>query len=139
MAIATFDTLKFANTLKSFRSRRSAALPRAENPNGMPDTQAEAQTTAIADVIQLNFKDLVTKDDLGMELKALEDRLVQKIDNVGLQLRNENSQATTGLRAELQQSVSALRDEINRLRWMIGVGFALGLAILGMVGRLLLR
>jgi hypothetical protein len=32
MAIATFDTLKFANTPKSFRSRRSAALPRAENP-----------------------------------------------------------------------------------------------------------
>jgi G3E family GTPase len=118
MAIATFDTLKFANTLKSFRSRRSAALPRAENPNRMPDKQAQA--TAFADVIQLNVKDLVTKD----ELTATEDRLVQKMDAYSLQTRSE---------------ITAIGGDINRLRWMIGVGFALGLAILGMVGRLLLR
>lgn len=43
MAVATFDTLKFANTLKAA---------------GVPDKQAEAQAVAFAEVIQANFKEL---------------------------------------------------------------------------------
>jgi 2-phosphoglycerate kinase len=70
MAVATFDTLKFANTLKAA---------------GVPDKQAEAQAMAFAEVIQLNLKDLVTKDDLSQA----EQRLSAKIDTLEARLRGE--------------------------------------------------
>lgn len=50
MATLTFDTLKFANKLK-----------------------------ALAEVIELNLQDLVTKDDLAASLKDLEQRLIIKL------------------------------------------------------------
>jgi hypothetical protein len=74
MAVATFDTLKFANTLKAA---------------GVPDKQAEAQAAAFAEVIQLNLEKLVTKDDLSRELKDVEQRLGGKIDTLAAQLRGE--------------------------------------------------
>lgn len=64
MSTITFDTLKFANTLKAA---------------GVPDKQAEAQAQAMADVLEVNIKDLVTKDDLQKELLLLEQRLVIKL------------------------------------------------------------
>src|SRR5687768_10335893 len=92
MAVATFDTLKFANTLKAA---------------GVPDKQAEAQAAAFAEVIQLNFKELATKDDLQTatdtirhEVKEAEQRLNSRIDLV--------------------------KADIALLRWMIGVvGFGI--------------
>ena len=65
MAIATFDTLKFANSLKAA---------------GVPAPQAEAEAAAIAEAMQVNLKDLPTKDELKAELKALEDRLNSRFD-----------------------------------------------------------
>lgn len=67
MAVATFDTLKFANTLKSA---------------GVPDKQAEAQAMAFAEIIHVNMKDLATKDDLNQlktELTAKIDTSVAKV------------------------------------------------------------
>ena len=64
MATRTFDTLKFANKLKAA---------------GLPPDQAEAQAEALAEVIELNIQDLVTKDDLTMSLKDLEQRLIIKL------------------------------------------------------------
>ena len=61
MTVATFDTLKYANTLKAA---------------GVPDKQAEAQASILADALSVNLKDLVTKDDL----RAAEQRLDAKID-----------------------------------------------------------
>lgn len=83
MAVATFDTLKFANTLKAA---------------GMPPQQAEAQAVAFAEIIQLNLKDLVTKDDL--------DRAVD-------QLRSELTQVSKSGKADLDQAVRELRHEIK--------------------------
>lgn len=81
MAVATFDTLKFANTLKAA---------------GVPDKQAEAQAAAFAEVIQINLKDLVAKDDLAREaadtrkeVHDVEQRLTAKIDTLAAQLRGE--------------------------------------------------
>jgi hypothetical protein len=54
MAIATFDTMKFANTLKAA---------------GVPHGQAEAQAVAFAEVMQGNFKELATKNDLEVVKK----------------------------------------------------------------------
>ena len=64
MATLTFDTLKFANKLKAA---------------GLPPDQAEAQAEALAEVIELNIQDLVTKDDLTASLKDLEQRLIIKL------------------------------------------------------------
>lgn len=101
MAVATFDTLKFANTLKAA---------------GVPPQHAEAEAHALAEALQVNFKELVTKDDLKQEIRELEQRLNAKIDLLALQHKSE----------------------MQVLRWMFGVGTTLILAILGIVLRLLL-
>ena len=56
MATITFDTLKFANTLKEA---------------GVPSAQAEAEATALSEVLEINLKDLATKDDLHREIESL--------------------------------------------------------------------
>ena len=56
MTIATFDTLKYANTLKAA---------------GVPDKQAEAHAAFFADALAVNLKDLVTKDDLKQAIDLL--------------------------------------------------------------------
>jgi hypothetical protein len=61
MTLTTFDTLKYANTLKAA---------------GVPEKQAEAEASALADALAVNLKDLVTKDDL----RSTEQRLDAKID-----------------------------------------------------------
>jgi hypothetical protein len=71
MVAVTFDTLKFANTLKAA---------------GVPDKQAEAEAEALSEVLEVNFKDLVTKTDLSREVELLrrdmremEQRLIIKL------------------------------------------------------------
>ena len=56
MATITFDTLKFANTLKDA---------------GVPPAQAEAEAVALSEVLEVNLKELVTKDDLKHEVELL--------------------------------------------------------------------
>ena len=60
MATIAFDTLKYSKRLKDA---------------GVPYKQAEAEAEALAEVLEVNLKDLATKEDL----KALEDRLGDKI------------------------------------------------------------
>jgi gas vesicle protein len=93
MAVATFDTLKFANTLKAA---------------GVPDKQAEAQAVAFAEVIQINFKDLVTKDDLAAATKELKQDIADT--------RKEAKQDTADLRKETKQEFADVRKEIGDLR-----------------------
>ena len=63
MTTLTFDTLKYTNTLKLA---------------GVPPAQAEA--TALSEVIEINLKELVTKDDLHREMRDLEQRIIIKPD-----------------------------------------------------------
>lgn len=49
MTAITFDTLKYANTLKAA---------------GVPLAQAEAEAVALSEVLEVNLKDLITKEDL---------------------------------------------------------------------------
>ena len=65
MSAITFDTLKFANTLKQA---------------GVPDKQAEAEARAVADAI--GEVDVATKrdiEDLKREMQAMELRLTVKL------------------------------------------------------------
>ena len=54
MAAITFDTLKFANKLKSA---------------GVPDKQAEAEAEALSEALEVNLKELVTKEYLDAKLQ----------------------------------------------------------------------
>jgi hypothetical protein len=54
MSTITFDTLKYANTLKA---------------GGVPPAQAEAEAMALSGVLEVNFKELVTKQDLEIALE----------------------------------------------------------------------
>jgi len=91
MAVATFDTLKFANTLKAA---------------GVPDKQAEAQAVAFAEVIQINFRDLATKEDVAL-IRA-------DIDRVAKELRAEIDRIAKELRAEIGRVGGAGKDDLDR-------------------------
>lgn len=98
MAVATFDTLKFANTLKEA---------------GVPPQQAEAQARAFAEVIQLNLKELVTKDDLALAAKDLK----QEIKDAE---QRTTARADAGT-AELKVQIAQVKGELVLVRWMLGV------------------
>ena len=68
MATITFDTLKFSNTLKE-----AGVLP----------AQAEAEARALSEVLEVNLKELVTKDDLKHELALVR----RDIDDVRRDMR----------------------------------------------------
>jgi polyhydroxyalkanoate synthesis regulator phasin len=125
MVVATFDTLKFANTLKA---------------SGVPEKQAEAQAVAFAEVMQVNFKELVTKEDLN----ATRDELKQKINDLRVSVKQEIGDVEQRLNAKIDNAVSDLKVQIAQvkgeqilLRWMMGATFASGLAALGLLVRVL--
>ena len=136
MSVATFDTLKFANTLKA---------------SGVPEKQAEAQAIAFAEVIQVNFKELVTKDDLDRGFKSASDDLDRAIkagsDNLAAavkELRQEINDVEQRMTVKLDNALSDIKVQFAQvkgeqvlLRWMMGATFASGLAGLGLLARLL--
>jgi hypothetical protein len=64
MATITFDTLKFANRLKSA---------------GVSSAHAEAEAEALAEVFDLAGRDLVTKEYFDTQLTQLEQRMTIKL------------------------------------------------------------
>ncbi|PZN70536.1 MAG: hypothetical protein DM484_28325 [Candidatus Methylumidiphilus alinenensis] len=56
MATIAFDTLKYAKRLKDA---------------GIPEKQAEAEAEALAEALEVNLKELATKDDLTREAALL--------------------------------------------------------------------
>jgi len=67
MVAITFDALKYANRLKAA---------------GAESRIAEAEAEALAEVFELNLKEVATREDL----KQMEDRLNEKMDARFLQL-----------------------------------------------------
>ena len=66
-----FDTLKFANTLKDA---------------GGPSAQAEAEATALSEVLEVNLKELVTKEDLHREIDTLRREMLTGFSQVDFRL-----------------------------------------------------
>jgi hypothetical protein len=64
MTTIAFDTLKFANTLKA-----AGVLP----------AQAEAEAAALAEVLEVNLKELATKADLMRETELIRRELDYKL------------------------------------------------------------
>ncbi len=64
MTTITFDILKYTYTLKAA---------------GVPPAQAKAEAVALSEVLEVNLKELVTKDDLHREMRDLEQRVIIKL------------------------------------------------------------
>jgi hypothetical protein len=136
MAVATFDTLKFANTLKAA---------------GVPERQAEAQASAFAEVIQLNLKDLVTKADLehavaevsreigevkaelSREIGTLGTDLTREITNLGIELNREIKDSQQQMTSKMDTWMARAQGEITLMRWIMGV---VVLGVIGLIARL---
>jgi hypothetical protein len=67
MASFTFDTLKFANKLKAA---------------GVPAEHAEAEAAALSEVLEVNLKELATKEDLKNGLRDLEMKLDTRLEKL---------------------------------------------------------
>ena len=101
MAVATFDTLKFADTLKA---------------GGVPPSQAEAQARAMGDVIQVNLRDLVTKDDLERAVSGLKRDLSDEIASE----TNKLSLKLAELNTKIEVTAAKNASDNYLTRWMLG-------------------
>ncbi len=108
MAVTTFDTLKFANALKAA---------------GVPDKQAEAEATVLSEFMQINIKELATKQDLEQLGKDLRQEIAQQ----GKDLRSEIAQSQfklsqdiLSLDAKFEKNNAQIRGEQVLVRWMLG-------------------
>jgi hypothetical protein len=113
MATVTFDTLKFANQLKTA---------------GVPSVQAEAEAKALSEVFESNLSELVTKEDLHHEMGNLEIGLRHKIKELETGLRHEIKELETGLRHEMKERelridtrFEKVHGEILLMKWMLGL------------------
>lgn len=120
MPVATFDTLKFALALKAA---------------GVPEKQAEAEATVLAEALQVNLKELATKEDLAAtraELKQDGDTFRKELKRDLEDFRKEWKQdlreleQRTNARFDVMEAQSnALRAELKGdmllLKWMLGV------------------
>ena len=108
MSILTFDTLKFANRLKTA---------------GVPAVQAEAEADALSEVLETNLSELATKEDLRHEIGDLRKDMDARFAGVDAKLEKTES--------VLRQEMSSLKFEL--LKWMIGVAIAQAGLLIGIL------
>ncbi len=134
MAVAPFDTLKFANTLKAA---------------GVPDKQAEAEAAAFAEVLQINLKELATKEDLALlgkdlrreisdvrrEIGDARDELKREIGDVRDELKREIGDVRADTKSQFDTFRAKMNGDFALLRWMLGAVLA---ALIGILIRLFL-
>ncbi len=119
MAVATFDTLKFANSLKAA---------------GVPDKQAEAEAAAISEALAANFKDLATKDDLLQLRTELKNELLQVRTELKNDIRETEQRLNAkidGVSARIDSSTAKIQGEMTLMKYMFGICITL---LLGLVG-----
>ena len=108
MAAIAFDTLKYSKRLKDA---------------GVSDKQAEAEAEALAEALEVNLKDLPTKDDLTREtgllrrdLKELETSLKRDIKELEGSQKRDLKELETSLKHDLTESESRLKHENELMR-----------------------
>jgi len=123
MSTLTFDTLKFANQLKTA---------------GVPASHAEAEAKALSEVFEANWSELSTKADLREVETNLRYEIKQDIADLrkDMDARFAGVDARfAGVDAKLEKTESALRQEMSDmkfelLKWLIGLAVAqVGLVI----------
>jgi len=103
MAVASFDTLKFARQLKQA---------------GVPPEQAEAQADAMADALHTGIQDLATKADVKDIQKEIEG-VRQKVELLKQELTSEIKIARQELRSEIQTLKAESESHVQALRFEI--------------------
>jgi len=86
MTTITFATLKYANTLKAA---------------GVSAAQAEAEAVALSEVLEMNLKELVTKEDLLITKNELK----RDIDDVRRDMKEMEQRLTIKLGAMMGVSI----------------------------------
>ncbi len=107
MSAIAFDTLKFANKLKDA---------------GVPDKQAEAQASIMAEALQVNLDSLATKEQVErLRVDMRRDNEQQRSDtNKEFQIvRQEMAQMKTELLQVIAHNETRSDGQIQMLRWMI--------------------
>jgi len=92
----TFDTLKFANKLKS-----AGVLPE----------HAEAEAEALADIFEINLKEVATREDIKLlkeDINHLEERLCELFDDKFIQLEQRMTIKSGTLMVIAVSAVAAL-------------------------------
>ncbi|UAW64223.1 CCDC90 family protein [Mycoavidus sp. HKI] len=96
MAIALFDTLKFAKRLKEA---------------GVSSAHAEAEAEVLSEIFAVNFQELPTKQDL----QAVKEELQHEIKDVRTEIKDLRTEIK-GVREELRVEIKDVRVEIKDLR-----------------------
>lgn len=123
MAVTAFDTLKFANT---------------HNASGMPDKVAEAQAQLFAEALQVNFKELATKEDLAATSKDLKREIAEvqrELAELRDELKRDFREEFSKFSAKVDLRLAKQDGEIALLRWMFGATVGGILAIFTLVLR----
>ncbi len=97
MAAIAFDTLKYSKRLKDA---------------GVPDKQAEAEVEALAEALEVNLKDLPTKDDLTRETGLLR-RDLKELDT---SLKRDMKELESSLKRDMKELESRLKHENELMR-----------------------
>ena len=101
MPVITFDTLKFANQLKTA---------------GVPVTHAEAEAKALSEVFESNLGELATKEDL----RATKEDLRHEIEGVRHEMKELELRIDTRF-GQIDTRFEKVHGEMLLLKWMLGL------------------
>jgi hypothetical protein len=143
MAVATFDTLKYAKALRAA---------------GVTEQEADAHVDALKELMQSQLGQLATKDDLkehsiifkrdlALEIGALKHELAEQkqefkhdiaefrkelkheLAEQKQELKHDIAQLETRLVGKMDVLEQRLRTEQYLIRWMLGLSISIGLAV----------
>ena len=135
MTVTAFDTLAYARKLKAA---------------GIPEVQAEAQATALVEVLKESVSELATRADVSavkadvnavqvdvnnvrQEIRVLEVTLKQEIRSVEAALKQDMTRLEakfTTLEAKFGNLEERTEGRFRLLQWMLGFNLALTVAVL---------
>jgi DNA anti-recombination protein RmuC len=136
MAVATFDTLKYAKALRAA---------------GVTEQEADAHVDALKELMQSQLGQLATKDDLKHLAEQLRNEINEMKQGLSGDNRETDQKLTTIIRETdqrltnslheteqkltnmIRESEQRIRGELTLLRWMVG---SLGFGILAILIRL---
>jgi hypothetical protein len=94
---------------------------------GFTDSQAEAEAEVLAEVLQVNLKDLVTKEDLQRSLGELETKVEARLDKFEAKITADFGRLSSEFShlkvefASLRGEFTGIRGEMTLVKWMLGV------------------
>jgi len=100
MSTIAFDTLKYSKRLKDA---------------GVPDKQAEAEAEALAEVLEVNLKELATKADLLAVKTDLTRELTREADSLRRDMREMEQRMTIKLGGMMMAAIAIVATLVKLL------------------------